>query len=183
MRARSIDVAVVSQNLRRGPFAGFQASNELQTLFPSTRIIMLLNSAPRDLVVDAFRAGAKGVVCRAEPIRVLCKCIQTVYKGQVWANDRQLHFILEELMRSTPLRLINSKSRSVLTQREDAVANLVAESMTNQQIASKLGIAEHMVNNHLSRIYEKLGITSRIELVLYVLKQNDISHGNGSDET
>jgi two-component system, NarL family, nitrate/nitrite response regulator NarL len=166
-----IDVALVSESLHGGTFEGFQALSELQASFPGVRVIMLLKSATRDLVVDAFRAGAKGVVCRTEHIRVLCKCIQTVHKGQIWANSHQLHFILEALKTSTPLRVINSKGSYVLAPREDEVASLVAEGMTNRQIAQKLGVAEHTVSNYLFRIYDKLGISSRVELVLYVLKQ------------
>ena len=171
MRAHRVDVALVSASLQGGPFAGFQALNELQASFPTVRVIILLKSAPRDLVVDAFRAGAEGVVCRTEPIQVLCKCIQTVHKGQIWANSHQLHFILEALIGSTPLRVINSKGRYLLAQREHEVANLVAEGMTNREIAEKLGVAEHTVSNCLFRIYEKLGISSRVELLLYLLDQ------------
>lgn len=167
-----VDVALLSQSLDGGTFAGFQALNELQTSFPSVRVIMLLRAAPCDLVVDAFRAGAKGVVCRTEPVRALCKCIQAVHQGQVWANSHQLHFLLEALMTSTPLRVVNAKGRYLLAHREDEVANLVAEGMTNREIAQKLGVAEHTVSNYLFRIYEKLGISSRVELVLYVLKQS-----------
>jgi DNA-binding NarL/FixJ family response regulator len=171
MGARPVDVALVSESLQGGPFAGFQALNELQASFPAVRVIILLKSAPRDLVVDAFRAGAEGVLCRTEPIQVLCKCIQTVHKGQIWANSHQLHFILEALINSTPLRVINAKGRHLLAQREDEVANLVAEGMTNREIAQKLGVAEHTVGNYLFRIYEKLGISSRVELALYVIHQ------------
>jgi DNA-binding NarL/FixJ family response regulator len=171
MRAHPVDVALLGESLQGGPFAGFQALNELQPAFPAVRVIMLLKSAPRDLVVDAFRAGAKGVVCKTEPVQVLCKCIQAVHKGQIWADSHQLRFILEALMSSTPLRVINSKGRHLLAQREDEIANLVAEGMTNREIAQKLGIAEHTVGNNLFRIYEKLGISSRVELVLYLLNQ------------
>jgi two-component system, NarL family, nitrate/nitrite response regulator NarL len=171
MRTHPADVALVGESLQGGSFAGFQALNELQASFPALRVIILLKSATRDLVVDAFRAGAEGVVCRTEPIQVLCKCIQTVHKGQIWANSHQLHFILEALISSTPLRVVNSKGRYLLAQREDEVANLVAEGMTNREIAQKLGVAEHTVGNYLFRIYEKLGISSRVELALYVIYQ------------
>lgn len=172
MSVTAVDIALVSETLHGGTFEGFQALSEMQTSFPTVRPIMLLKSAPRDLVVDAFRAGAKGVVCKSEPIGVLCKCIQTVHKGQIWANSHQLHFILEALMMSTPLRVLSSKGRYLLAPREDEVASLVAEGMTNRQIAEKLGVAEHTVSNYLFRIYEKLGISSRVELVLYVLRQS-----------
>jgi len=168
LRAHAVDVVLVSESLQEGPFAGFRALNELQASFPTVGVVMLLKSAVRDLVVDAFRAGAEGVVYRTDPIRVLCKCIQAVHKGQIWANSHQLHFVLEALMSSTPLRVINSQGRYLLAQKEDEVANLVAEGMTNREVAQRLGIAEHTVSNYLFRIYEKLGISSRVELALYV---------------
>jgi DNA-binding NarL/FixJ family response regulator len=171
MKTHAVDVALISESLRGGPLAGFQALKELQVLFPAVRVIILLKSPSRELVVDAFRAGAKGVVCRTEPVQVLCKCIQTVYKGQIWANSHQLHFLLEALVKSTPLRVINSKGQHLLAQREDEVANLVAEGMTNREIAQRLGIAEHTVSNCLFRIFDKLGISSRVELALYVIHQ------------
>lgn len=171
VRKRPIDVALVSETLHDGTFEGFQALNELQASFPGVRVVMLLKSAHRDLVVDSFRAGAKGVICKSEPIRLLTKCLETVYKGQIWANSHQLHFILEALMTSTPLRVINAKGRLLLAERESEVAKLVAEGMTNRETAQKLGVTEHTVSNYLFRIYEKLGISSRVELVLYLLKQ------------
>ena len=168
---RPVDVGLLSEVLQDGSFAGFELLNDLQVSFPDTRVIILLKSAPRDLVIDAFRAGAEGVFCKTEPIQALCKCIQAVHKGQIWANSDQLHFILEALVNAHPLRVVNSKGRYLLAQREDEVANLVAEGMTNREVAQKLGVAEHTVSNYLFRIYEKLGISSRVELALYVVRQ------------
>jgi DNA-binding NarL/FixJ family response regulator len=183
MRASVVDVAVISQNLCGGPFAGFQALNELHASFPSVRAIVLLKSAVRDLVIDAFRAGAKGVVCRTDPIGDLSKCIQIVHKGQVWANSRQLHFILEALTNSTPLQVISPKGQYLLMQREEGVASLIAEGLTNQEIAQKLGIAENAVSNQLSRIYEKLGISSRVELVLYFIQHKQSVEQDAAGKT
>jgi len=162
---------LLSARLEGGPFAGFEALYEVQTSFPGVRAIMLLNATSRDLVVDAFRTGAEGVICKTEPIRVLSKCIQAVHNGQIWANSHQLHLILEALMSSTRLRVTSSRGRHLLAQREDEVANLVAEGMTNREIGQKLGVAEHTVSNYLFRIYEKLGLSSRVELVLYLFKR------------
>jgi len=157
--------------LQDGPFAGFQALKELHTAFPAVRIILLLTSAPRELVVDAFRAGAEGVVCRTEPIEAICKCVQAVHQGQIWANSAQLHFVLEALVSAAPLRVTGSKGRYLLTKKEDEVAGLVAEGMTNREVAQKLGVTEHTVSNYLFRIYEKLGVSTRVELALYVIHQ------------
>jgi DNA-binding NarL/FixJ family response regulator len=123
------------------------------------------------LVVDAFRAGAKGVLNRTESIEVLSKCLHAVHKGHVWANSHQLHLVLEALIKAKPLRTLDSRGRHLLAKREEEVANLVAEGLANREVAQKLGLSEHTVSNYLFRIYEKLHISSRIELVLYVLKE------------
>lgn len=169
--AREVDVALVSADLADGALAGFHILSELRSAYPRTRLILLLKSGSEELVVDAFRSGAKGVFCKSEPIQHLRKSIQAVYKGQVWANSRQLHLILEALVSAAPLRVRNAQKTALLAKREDEVANLVAAGLSNREAAEKLGLSEHTVSNYLFRIYEKLGISSRVELVLYIIKQ------------
>ena len=181
----SIEVALVSEGLQEGSFVGFQVLSELRASFPSTRVVILLRVAVRNLVVDAFRAGAKGVFCKTEPIQALCKCIRAVHAGQIWAYSEQLNWTVEALAKATPLHLSNALGRYLLAKRENEVANLVSEGLTNRDIAEKLGLSEHTVSNYLFRIYEKLGISSRVELVLYVLRQRrqalgfEVSHDGG----
>ena len=170
MSSRTIEVALLSESLQEGPFAGFYALSELRESFPSTRSIALLKSAPHELVLDAFRAGAKGVICKTEPIETLCQCIRAVHAGQVWANSNQVNLIIEALVNATPLRLTSAAGRRLLAKREEEVASLVAEGLTNRDIAGKLSLSEHTISNYLFRIYEKLGISSRVELVLYMVR-------------
>ena len=171
LASRDVDVALVSEDLDDGALVGFQILSELRASFPKTRLILLLKSGSEDLVVDAFRGGAKGVFCRTEPIQSLRKSIQAVHKGQVWANSHQLHLILEALVSASPLRTKSLPKMALLAKREDEVASLVAEGLSNRDIAERLGLSEHTVSNYLFRIYEKLGISGRVELVLYILKQ------------
>jgi DNA-binding NarL/FixJ family response regulator len=170
MNTRSVEVVLISESLNDGQFAGFQALADLRKSFPSARVIALLKSASRDFVLAAFRAGAKGVFCKAEPIQALCKCIRAVYAGQIWANSTQLNLILEALVNATPIQITNVKGRQLLAQREEEVANLVADGLSNRDIARKLDLSEHTISNYLFRIYEKLGLSSRVELVLYVVR-------------
>jgi two-component system, NarL family, nitrate/nitrite response regulator NarL len=171
LSSRHVDVVLVSEALQDGPSVGFEILSELRASFPKARPILLLKTASRELVVDAFRGGAKGVFCKSEPIQSLRKSIQAVHKGQIWANSQQLHLILEALVTAAPLRANSAPRASSLAKREDEVANLVAEGMSNREVAQKLGLSEHTVSNYLFRIYEKLGISGRVELVLYILKQ------------
>lgn len=174
LNLHNTDVVLVSESLGDGSFEGIDLVNELRVSFPATRVIMLLKSASRDLVIDAFRAGAEGVFCKTEPIRALSKCIQVVHRGQIWANTDHLHFILEALISATPLRVVDSRGRYLLAPKENEIANLVAEGLTNREVAKKLEVTEHTVSNHLFRIYEKLGISSRVELALYVVRQKQV---------
>ena len=171
MNAHSPDVALINESLQDGPLTGFGVLSQLHSSFPQTSVIVLLRSASKDLIVDAFRAGAKGIFCRAEPLQTLCKCIHAVHQGQVWANSSQLRSVLDAFASAAPLHLTNSQGRVLLTKRETDVVRLVVDGYTNRDVGQKLGLTEHTVSNYLFRIYEKLGISSRVELVLYSLKR------------
>src|SRR4029077_14298224 len=167
MSSHPPDIALISESLEAGPLTGFGVLRELRNSLPKTNVIVLLKSAGDDLIIDAFRTGARGVFCRAEPLLGLCKCINAVHQGQIWANSKQLRSVLDAFATATPLRLVNSQGRVLLTKREMDVVKLVVDGQTNRHAAQKLGLTEHTVSNYLFRIYEKLGISSRVELVLY----------------
>lgn len=175
LKSKRVDVALINQSLQDGPFVGFQLLTEMRASFPQTRVVILLKTATCDLVVDAFRGGAKGVFCRTESFEALCKCIQSVHRGQVWANSDQLRFLLEAFVKTSPLRAVDYAGRPLLTKREDDVASLLAEGLSNREVSVKLGLSEHTVSNYLFRIYNKLGVSSRVELVLYLLRQRQKS--------
>jgi two-component system nitrate/nitrite response regulator NarL len=171
MNSHPPDIALISESLQDGPLTGFEALGEVRNSFPKTSVIVLLKSASEDLIIDAFRAGARGVFCREEPLQALSKCIDAVNQGQIWANSKQLRSVLDAFASAAPLRLANAQGRVVLTKREIDVVKLVVDGYTNRAVAEKLGLTEHTVSNYLFRIYEKLGISSRVELVLYSLKR------------
>jgi two-component system nitrate/nitrite response regulator NarL len=171
MKSHPPDIALISDSLQDGPLTGFGVLGELHNSFPKTSVIVLLKSASEDLIIDAFRAGARGIFCRVEPLHALCKCINAVNQGQIWANSKQLRAVLDAFASAAPLHLVNSQGRVVLTKREIDVVKLVVDGCTNRDVAQKLILTEHTVSNYLFRIYDKLGISSRVELVLYSLKR------------
>ena len=162
----ALDIALVSESLQDGHLTGFGILNELRTLSPRTRTIMLLKTNNPELVVDAFRAGARGVFCRTDSLHFLPKCIRVVHSGQIWASSKQLEHIMESLAKASPLTITPVSGRRPLTKREDEIVKLTVEGCSNREIANKLGLSEQTVGDHLVRIYEKLGIASRVELVL-----------------
>jgi DNA-binding NarL/FixJ family response regulator len=168
-----VDVALVSADLGDGRMMGLRALRELHLSYPAGRVVILFDSWQDDLIVHAFRAGAKGVLCRTEPFDRLRKCILSVHKGQVWANSQQLQMILEALANAAPIRIVNAHGLSLLTKRETQLVQLIAEGMPTKEITSKLGISEHTVSNYLFRIYNKVGVSNRLELALCAIKQRE----------
>jgi DNA-binding NarL/FixJ family response regulator len=165
-----IDVAVICAHLKDGNDAGFNVTREVLAAHSKTDVIMLLDSNDQEAVVEAFQAGATGVISRDESFEVLCKCIHAVSQGQVWASSQELRFLVQALIRSRPMHTASTKSGKPshsLTPREEGVVHLVAEGLTNRDISQHLNLSEHTVRNYLFRIYNKLGTSNRLELALY----------------
>ena len=161
------DVAVISARLEDGPLTGFKILQQLRASESKISTVMLLDSTERDLVVDAFRGGARGVFCRGYAFNTLPKCIRRVHEGQIWVSNMELEFLLELVITLRPLKIQQAGGMARLTPRERDVVRLVAEGMRNQEIALQLNLTEHTVRNYMLRIFDKLGISSRVELVLY----------------
>jgi DNA-binding NarL/FixJ family response regulator len=163
------DILLVATNLSDGPLSGFGVAREVSRSYPEIRIVVLLESSQPALVVEAFRSGARGVFCRSDfEFKVLWKCVSSVVSGQIWATSQQLEFVLESLREAAPLHLVNFEGVGLLTRREEDVVRQVVEGLSNREIAEQLNLSEHTVKNYLFRIFEKLGISSRVELVTYI---------------
>lgn len=170
------DVALINAHLQDGPLTGYQVLKYLQLVSHKTVAVMLIPDIERDLVVDAFRGGARGVFCRVQPIKLLTKCIRTVHEGQIWANNENLSFLLEFLTQLKPLRNIKpGGGMTRLTAREAEVVHLLAEGLSTREISQKLSVTEHTIRNYLSSIYDKLGVSSRVELALYAVAREDLN--------
>ncbi len=170
------DVAIISADLRDGPIAGFRVVRQARGSFPLIRIIVLIDSPERAMIVEGFRAGADGIFSRDEPFEMLCKCIHAVGRGQVWARSEYLRFIIEALAKAEPQPIKSASGAALLTKREEELVRLVAEGLTNRDISRQLNLSEHTVRNYLFRIFNKLGTSNRLELALYAIKQRGAFH-------
>ncbi len=165
------DVGLVSLTAELDSFKGAGLIQELRRRRPHLPVIALTEESNRAAVVQALRAGARGVLCRAEPIATLGKCITCVSNGQVWANQTELDFLLQALTDPIPIRVVDAKGMTLLSAREQDVVRWVTEGLTNREIADRLDLSEHTIKNYLFRIFEKLGISNRMELMLYIMNQ------------
>ena len=165
------DVAIISGNLEGRQGRGFEILKELRTAVPKTRTVMLLDSGERTLVVEAFRSGARGVFCRNDLLKMLARCVHKVHEGQLWLNATQLEFLLETLAKAPAMRLVDADGTALLSRREQDVVRWLVEGYTNREIGSELKISENTVKNYVFRIFDKLGVSSRVEVVLYAANQ------------
>jgi DNA-binding NarL/FixJ family response regulator len=167
------NVVVLSLNHSIEVAAQMTAIRRIHLSHPAVAKVLLVESYDRELVVSAFRSGAHGIFCIADThFRLLCRCIQRVADGQIWANTEQMTFLVDLISEVPSLRVLNSRGRQILTPREEQVVALVAEGLSNRDTARELSLSEHTVKKYLFRIFDKLGISSRVELVLYA-----VNHG------
>lgn len=169
VKRERVQVALISARQGADSRAGFALSREIRSGAPSTRVIMLLDSSERTPVIEAFRSGARGVFCRTESLKLLAKSIKCVHEGQIWASSSELHFLLEAMSEPVPMSFLSANGDALLSTREMDVVRCVAEGLSNREIAQRLTLREHTVKNYLFRIFDKLGVSSRVEVVLYAL--------------
>jgi DNA-binding NarL/FixJ family response regulator len=176
VQAVKVDVALINADLQEGPLSGFIALRQMREVCPEVRPVMMLATSDPLLVIDSFRAGARGVFCPSLfQFKTLCRCVSRVHDGQVWASSAELSYVLEAFAQFAPLRVVSADGMRLLSKREEDVVHLVANGLTNRDIARELRLSEHTVKNYLFHIFDKLGIASRVELVLYALNSGKLT--------
>jgi len=169
LRSNPADVALIAGNR----FSDWALLRWLRITFPNLATVLLAEEDDHELALNALRAGARGIfLFMRDPFRMLCKCIQCVAQGEIWIHNQQMSYVMDALAEVPTLRVVNSTGRLLLTPREEQVVALVADGLSNRDVADELGLSEHTIKKYLLRIFDKLGVSSRVELVLYA-----ISHG------
>ena len=160
----AVDVALLS------PEQNMSLVRSLHLAHPGVVEVLLLDAPDRDEIINAFRSGARGLFSFSHsPFRMLCKCIQAVHDGQIWISNQQVGYLIEAVTQVPSLRVVNSRGRNLLTPREQQVVALVADGLSNRGVACELGLSEHTVKKYLFRIFDKVGVSTRVELVLYAV--------------
>jgi DNA-binding NarL/FixJ family response regulator len=165
------DVLVISADLDEQPSRGFEVLRELRAVGSHVKAVVMMDSLNDELVVNAFRVGARGIFGKSQPLEELRKCICCVHQGQIWANTREMSLAVEALANAPTVRTVNARGLSLLSKREIQVVHCLTEGLSNREIAERLELSQHTVKNHLFRIFDKLGVSSRIELLNMTLSQ------------
>lgn len=169
---RTFDVLLISANLSEQSYRGLEVLRELRASRPQLRAVILVDSSKPEAVLDAFRAGARGVFSRQESLDQLCKCIRCLHAGQIWANSRETSLALEALASAPALHAVDANGLNLLSKREMEIVQCVAEGLTNREIAEHLHLSRHTIKNSLFRIFDKLGVSNRLELLLMTLSRD-----------
>jgi DNA-binding NarL/FixJ family response regulator len=169
----TVDVALISSTLMEGTENGLDALPQIRAACPSVKLIVLLEENDSRFALVAFRGGADGVISPTiDGFSCLCRCVEQVHAGQVWANSAQLHQVLVEFSRRASVQVVSNTGAALLTRREEEIVHLVEDGLTNRQIAVRLGLSEHTVRNNLFRVFDKLGVSTRVELALYTVRHS-----------
>lgn len=163
------NVVVIGSDLEDGPGSGIVALRQLHKELPGARCIVLIDGHAGHLAVDAFCSGAQGVVSRREGLSVLAACIRKIHEGEMWAGTDALRHMVSALNTAVPVRAVSANGYHLLTARQKQIVALVAEGFSNREISERLTLSEHTVKNYLFRIFDKLGVSNRAELIIYTL--------------
>jgi DNA-binding NarL/FixJ family response regulator len=146
LHSSSFDVILVSCAGGNSGTPEMATLRMLQTANPQIPKVALIEVDDRESVVHAFRAGARGIFClAASSFHLLCECIRRVHGGDISASTQQLNYLLESICQIPAMRVLGAGGQNLLTYREEQVVALVADGLSNRDVATELGLSEHTV--------------------------------------
>ena len=148
---------------------GVETVRRVTQVAPQTRVLLLSADVPDSDLRDALRFGARGLVLKSSATALILKAIRSVMAGEYWISRDLVGKLARTFADSNPITLPASGDREPLTAREREVARLLADGMSNREIANTLSISEDTVKHHLTHAFNKTGVSSRVELALRVI--------------
>src|SRR5271155_6094500 len=170
-KVRELDPDVLLLDLRMPNLDGLGALQALQQVNPRTRVIILTASEDKNEFVQAMKLGCSGIVLKQTAPELIVKSIRKVYGGEIWLDSHTTAAVMRQFASPNDPGGGTGKARerSPLSTREREIVQLVAQGYKNQEMAEKMFISEQTVKNHLHNIFDKLGVSDRLELALYAI--------------
>jgi DNA-binding NarL/FixJ family response regulator len=174
-RVQALDPDVLLLDLRMPNLDGLSALQALQQTNKRTRVIVLTASEDKNEFVQAMKLGCSGIVLKQTAPDLIVKSIRKVHSGEIWLDSHTTAAVMRQF--STGLEGSGAaggggakgRERSPLSTREREIVALVAQGYKNKEMAEKMFISEQTVKNHLHNIFDKLGVSDRLELALYAI--------------
>jgi DNA-binding NarL/FixJ family response regulator len=145
-----------------------EAAAEVLKRAPSLKIIIITGDVDADQTVEYLRRGVKGIVTRSIAPDLLVRCVRKVAEGETWLDNRGVNWVIEAY-RSQAALLTSPRPKNRLSDKELLIVACVAQGMRNKEIAQEVGTTEQVIKNYLRKIYDKLGVSDRLELALYCI--------------
>ena len=141
---------------------------ELVRRAPDAKLIVQVVEADEANIVELYRRGVRGVVPRSISPDLLIKCVRKIADGETWIDNQSISWVIEAY-RSQASSLTNPRVQPKLSKKELAIISCITRGMRNKEIAYQIGTTEQVIKNYLRKVYDKLGVSDRLELALYCL--------------
>ena len=142
---------------------------EMPVLSPGAKTFTTADTEAREEIIETMRLGARGFLAKDASPELFFKCIRKVHRGEIWLNSRLTEAVMAAL--GTRAETPTEQTNTGLSPREMDVIQLVVQGYKNKDIAEKLFISEKTVKNHLSAVFNKMGVSDRLEMTLYVFEK------------
>jgi DNA-binding NarL/FixJ family response regulator len=161
----SADVLLLEGGLLAGTT---DALPEIVSLMPDLKIIVQTSGADENHTVELYRRGVRGIIPRSVSPELLVRCVRKIAGGETWIDNKSVNWVIEAY-RAQAVALTNPKNQPRLSPKELSIISHITQGKRNKEIAFQLGTSEQVIKNYLRKIYEKLGVSDRLELALYCL--------------
>jgi len=172
-RVEELKPDVVLLDLRMPNLDGLGALQTLQHTNSKVKVIVLTASEDKNEFVQAMKLGCSGIVLKQTSSELIVKSIRKVHAGEIWLDSHTTAAVMRQFASPGELSASGSaaknRERSPLSAREREIVSLVAQGYKNKEMAEKMFISEQTVKNHLHNIFDKLGVSDRLELALYAI--------------
>jgi DNA-binding NarL/FixJ family response regulator len=153
---------------------------ELLRVAPEAKVIVQAGAADEGHTVDLYRRGVRGIVSRAISPDLLVRCVRKIAAGETWIDNQSINWVIEAY-RAQAAALVSPRTQPRLSPKELAIITCITQGKRNKEIAFQLGTTEQVIKNYLRKVYDKLGVSDRLELALYCL-HNKIIQTDADEE-
>jgi len=146
------------------------------SIAPSLKIILVMTVLTEEETVDLMRRGVRGIVTRSIAPDLLVRCVRKVNAGETWLDNRGVAWVIDAY-RAQASQLMTPPDRVRLSTKEQQIISGVTQGLRNKEIAQTVGTTEQVVKNYLRKVYDKLGVSDRLELALYCMHHHLLENG------
>jgi DNA-binding NarL/FixJ family response regulator len=171
------DIVLLEASLLTGMI---NAIHDLLRVMPDVKLIVQALATDENQTVELYRRGVRGIISRSISPDLLVRCVRRIAAGETWIDNQSVNWVIEAY-RAQAAALVSPRSQPRLSPKEMAIITCITQGKRNKEIAFQLGTTEQVIKNYLRKIYDKLGVSDRLELALYCLHNKVIPADSEED--